>query len=101
MEALLFGVTADDESVRALGCMGVGVVSEFGAADPELETLRSKVGPRIFRRLTERVREGQTCGEVDSTIDAREVAAFSTDDDAKHSARRPCGWRREDLAHAG
>jgi TetR/AcrR family transcriptional regulator, transcriptional repressor for nem operon len=76
IEALLLGLVAEDESVRALGCMGVGAVGEFGAADPELVTLRSKVGPRLFRRLAERVREGQTCGEVDSTIDAHEAAAF-------------------------
>ena len=76
MEALLLGLIAEDESVRALGCMGVGAVGEFGAADPELAMLRSKVGPRLFRRLTERVREGQACGEVDPTIDAREAAAF-------------------------
>jgi TetR/AcrR family transcriptional repressor of nem operon len=76
MEALLLGLIVEDESVRALGCMGVGAVGEFGAADPELVTLRSKVGPRLFRRLAERVREGQACGEVDPTIDAREAAAF-------------------------
>lgn len=76
MEALLLGLIAEDESVRALGCMGVGAVGEFGAADPELAMLRSKVGPKLFRRLTERVREGQACGEVDPTIDAREAASF-------------------------
>ncbi|MGB8417433.1 TetR/AcrR family transcriptional regulator [Paraburkholderia sp.] len=76
IEALLLGLIAEDENVRALGCMGVGAVSEFGAADAELVTLRSKVGPRIFRRLAERIREGQACGEVDPTIDAREAAAF-------------------------
>jgi TetR/AcrR family transcriptional repressor of nem operon len=76
MEALLLGLIAEDGSVRALGCMGVGAVGEFGAADPELVILRSKVGPRLFRRLTERIREGQARGEVDLTIDAREAAAF-------------------------
>lgn len=76
IEALLLGVIADDDSVRALGCMGVGAVGEFGAADPELVALRSKVGPRLFRRLAERIREGQACGEVDPTVDAREAAAF-------------------------
>lgn len=76
MEALLLGLIADDESVRALGCMGVGAVGEFGAADPELVMLRSKVGPRLFKRLLERIREGQASGEVDASIDAREAAAF-------------------------
>jgi hypothetical protein len=56
--------------------MGVNAVCEFGAADPELVMLRSKVGPRLFRRLVERIREAQASGEVDVTIDAREAAAF-------------------------
>jgi len=38
--------------------------------------LRSEVGPRLFRRLVERIREGQACGEVDLAIDAREAAVF-------------------------
>jgi TetR/AcrR family transcriptional regulator, transcriptional repressor for nem operon len=76
IEALLLGLISEDDSVRALGCMGVNAVCEFGAADPALVMLRSKVGPRLFRRLVERIREGQASGEVDPTIDAREAAAF-------------------------
>ena len=76
IEALLLGLIAEDDGVRALGCMGVSAVSEFGTADPELVTLRSKVGPRLFRCLVERIREGQACGEVDLAINAREAAAF-------------------------
>jgi len=56
--------------------MGVNAVCEFGAADPELVMRRSKVGPRLFRRLVERIHEGQACGEVDRAINAREAAAF-------------------------
>lgn len=76
IESLLFGLIAEDDCVRALGCMGVSAVGEFGAADPELVMLRSKVGPALARRLAERIREGQTCGEVDPAIDARQAAAF-------------------------
>jgi TetR/AcrR family transcriptional repressor of nem operon len=76
IEALLLGLIAEDDRVRALGCMGVGSVGEFGVADPELVMLRSKVGPRLFRRLAERIREGQAIGEIDPAIDAREAAAF-------------------------
>src|SRR6267154_3694745 len=76
IEALLIGLISEDDSVRALGCMGVSSVCEFGAADPELVMLRSKVGPRLFRRLVERIHEGQACGEVDRAINAREAAAF-------------------------
>jgi TetR/AcrR family transcriptional repressor of nem operon len=76
IEALLFELIAEDDHVRSLGCMGVGAVSEFGAADPELVMLRSKVAPRLSRRLAERIREGQACGELDPTLNAREATAF-------------------------
>jgi TetR/AcrR family transcriptional repressor of nem operon len=76
IEALLRGLIVEDDTVRALGCMGVSAVSEFGTADPDLVMLRSKVAPRLLRRLAERIREGQACGEVDLAIDAREAAAF-------------------------
>jgi TetR/AcrR family transcriptional repressor of nem operon len=76
IQALLLGLIAEDDSVRALGCMGVGAVSEFGIADPELVMLRSKVAPRLSRRLAERTRAGQACGEIDPAMDAREVATF-------------------------
>jgi AcrR family transcriptional regulator len=76
IEALLQGLISEDNRVRALGCMGVSAVCEFGAADPELVMLRSKAGPRLIRRLVDRIREGQACGEVDRAIDAHEAAAF-------------------------
>jgi TetR/AcrR family transcriptional regulator, transcriptional repressor for nem operon len=76
IEALLLGLVADDDGERALGCMGVGAVSEFGSADPELAALRAKVGPRLSRRLVERIREGQASGEIDAALDARQAAAF-------------------------
>jgi TetR/AcrR family transcriptional regulator, transcriptional repressor for nem operon len=76
IEALLFGLIAEDDCVRALGCLGVSTIGEFGAADRELVMLRSKAGPKLFRRLVERIREGQACGEVDPAMDARQAAAF-------------------------
>ncbi|WP_321921871.1 TetR/AcrR family transcriptional regulator [Paraburkholderia guartelaensis] len=76
IEALLLGLVADDEDERALGCMGVVAMSEFGAADPELVALRNKVAPRLSKRLVERIREGQACGEIDPDLDARQAAAF-------------------------
>jgi AcrR family transcriptional regulator len=76
IDALLAGLIAEDDSARALGCMGVSAIGEFGAADAELATLRSNVGRALLKRLTERIREGQVLGEVDPSINAREAAAF-------------------------
>jgi TetR/AcrR family transcriptional repressor of nem operon len=76
VRALLLGLIAEDDEQRALGCMGVGAVSEFGATDPTLVELRAKVGPLVFARLVERLREGQARGEIDSAMDAEEAAGF-------------------------
>jgi TetR/AcrR family transcriptional repressor of nem operon len=73
---LLRGLISDDEDERALGCMGVGSVAEFGTADPELVALRAKPGPALRAQLVARLREGQANGEIDSRLDAQETASF-------------------------
>ncbi len=74
--ALLLGLIAEDDRVRAMGCMGVGAVGEFGVGDPALMALRAKVGPPVFSRLLERLREGQARGEIDPSMDAAAAARF-------------------------
>lgn len=76
IKALLVGLIARDENQRAMGCMGVGAVSEFGADDPALVELRVKVGPVLLSCLVERLREGQTRGEIDSAMNVKEAARF-------------------------
>jgi TetR/AcrR family transcriptional repressor of nem operon len=76
IRSLLLGLIAEDDELRAMGCMGVGAVSEFGTADPTLVELRAKVAPVVFARLVERLREGQGRGEIDSAMDAKEAAGF-------------------------
>jgi TetR/AcrR family transcriptional repressor of nem operon len=76
IEALLFGLIAEDDRARALGCMGVSAIGEFGTADQELVKLRGNAATTLFKRLAERIREAQALGEVDPSINARETAAF-------------------------
>ena len=76
IEALLLGLIAEDDRLRAMGCMGVGAVGEFGAGDPALMALRAKVGPPVFNRLAERLHEGQATGEIDPSMDAAAAARF-------------------------
>jgi AcrR family transcriptional regulator len=73
---LLIGLIAEDDELRAMGCMGVGAVGEFGASDPELLALRAKVAPLLWSRLVDRIREGQACGEFDRNLDPAEAAVF-------------------------
>ena len=76
VEALLLGLIAQDDGERAMGCMGVGAVSEFGAGDPALAELRARVGPVLFAGLVDRLREGQAQGEIVPAMNAEEAARF-------------------------
>ncbi|HVJ51739.1 MAG TPA: TetR/AcrR family transcriptional regulator [Aliidongia sp.] len=76
IEALLLGLIAEDAGQRALGCMGVGAVSEFGVGDPALAELRAKVGPVLFSCLIDRLCEGQARGEIDPAMNAEDAAGF-------------------------
>src|SRR6202011_5672567 len=72
----LLGLISSKDDIRALGCMGVGAICEFGSTDPGIATLRSKVSPALHGRLTERLKEGQAAGEIDRSLDCATVASF-------------------------
>ncbi len=74
--ALLQGLTPQDDAERALGCMGVGSVSEFGTGDPALVEQRGKAGTLLGTRIADRIREGQGAGEIDPALDPGQAAAF-------------------------
>lgn len=73
---LLVGLIPEDACLRARGCMGIGSVSEFGAGDADVTALRDKAAQRLSRALLTRIKQGQDAGDIDPTIDAKEVAAF-------------------------
>lgn len=76
IEDLLTGLVSDDDCERALGCMGVGSVGEFGITDEELNLRREKASALLGRRIVERIEEGQRLGEVDPGLDPVEASAF-------------------------
>jgi AcrR family transcriptional regulator len=76
IRAMLQGLVADDDKLRALGCMGVGAACEFGASEPQLAELRAKGATYLRTKLAERVREGQSTGEIDRALDAEEAASY-------------------------
>jgi AcrR family transcriptional regulator len=73
---LLVGLAEPDDSTRALGCLGVNSVGEFGSSDGELVEGRTSVGALLESRLAARIREGQKSGDIDSSISAKKAAAF-------------------------
>jgi AcrR family transcriptional regulator len=77
VKALLLGLISDDDDTRALGCMGVGAICEFGSTDPDIAALRSKASPALLHsRLAERLKEGQAAGEIDCSLDCAAAASF-------------------------
>jgi TetR/AcrR family transcriptional regulator, transcriptional repressor for nem operon len=76
IEDLLTGLVSNDDCERALGCMGVGSVGEFGITDEELNIQRGKVSTSLGRRIAERVEQGQRLGEIDPGLDPAEASAF-------------------------
>ena len=75
VKALLLGLS-DNSDTRALGCMGVGAICEFGATDPDIAALRSKISPVLHGRLVDRLKEGQAAGEIDCSLDCAAAASF-------------------------
>lgn len=73
---MLGGLAVDDDAMRVLGCMGVGSACEFGTAEPQLSEQRAKASTYLQSRLVKRIREGQTTGEIDPTLNAREAADY-------------------------
>src|SRR5258706_7520589 len=64
VQALLLGLISNNDDIRALGCMGVGAICEFGSTDPDIAALRAKVSPALHSRLVKRLKEGQARGEI-------------------------------------
>src|SRR5258708_38459695 len=76
IQALLLGLISNNDDIRALGCMGVGAICEFGSTDPDIAALRSKVSPALHSRLAERLNEGQAAGGIDRSLDFGTAGSF-------------------------
>lgn len=76
IRGLLVGIAVDDDAVRALGCLGVGSVGEFGASDPEVLAIRARGGERLATELGRRVNEAITAGELDDRLDTAQTVDY-------------------------
>ncbi|PSM42974.1 TetR/AcrR family transcriptional regulator [Streptomyces dioscori] len=73
---LLTGIAAEDDETRALGCLGVGSVSEFGTRDPELSRMHEAVNRTLHEGLIARIQEAKSLGEIDEGLSAERAAEF-------------------------
>ncbi|MFP3754048.1 TetR/AcrR family transcriptional regulator [Cupriavidus sp. SIMBA_020] len=76
IRALLWGLAPSNAAERALGCLGVGAVGEFGTTDEELLQLAHSVSRSLSKRIAERIAEGQAQREIAADIDRNDAAAF-------------------------
>ncbi|MET0334317.1 MAG: TetR/AcrR family transcriptional regulator [Rhizobacter sp.] len=76
LRKLLTGLADPDDETRALGCLGVGAVGEFGTSDPELLAQSSQAGAFLASSIVDRLREGQRLGEIDASLDVRKACAL-------------------------
>ena len=74
IEAMLLGLIDEDPAVREKGCMGVGSVCEFGAADADLAALRASAGGLQHQALVERLEAAKAEGEVAASLDVEAAA---------------------------
>jgi TetR/AcrR family transcriptional repressor of nem operon len=87
--ALLLATAALPEAERALGCMGINAVCEFGQSAPDVAAAGRVNGPRLAAALTRRLEEAKARGEIASGLDIRAATRFlqSTYNGLKVSAK--------------
>jgi AcrR family transcriptional regulator len=72
----LASVAAESPELRALGCMGVNAICEFGQADPDVAA-SGAANAGVLQAALERVlREAKARGEVDRALDERAAGRF-------------------------
>lgn len=76
LKDLLIGLIPDDDSLRCRGCMGVGSIGEFGITDTEMVEMRERMIAVFHTKVVERIREGQTLGEIDPSLDPEQAASL-------------------------
>jgi AcrR family transcriptional regulator len=57
-------------------CLGVGSLSEFGNANPELVSLREGIGNRLRKAISNKIQDAQVQGDIAPQLDAGHAAGF-------------------------
>ncbi|WP_304166309.1 TetR/AcrR family transcriptional regulator [Phenylobacterium aquaticum] len=72
---VLLAEAALPPEARAMGCMGVNSICEFGQGDSEVASVRAANGALVERALTELLTEGVACGDLRADLDVRAAAS--------------------------
>jgi len=72
--ALLLSYSKEKPRRRALGCMGVAAICEFGVSDPEVARIGKSSSARLESLLQRLLRDAKARGEVRASLDERAAA---------------------------
>ena len=75
LRRMLFAEAEMPAEQRALGCMGVNAICEFGQSDPDVAAARAG-GALLERALIALLADGVACGELRPALDVRAAARF-------------------------
>lgn len=73
---MLMAMANADPGFRALGCMGVGAISEFGQADAEINAMGRQSGEVLHAAVEKALRRARADREVAADIDISGAARF-------------------------
>jgi TetR/AcrR family transcriptional regulator, transcriptional repressor for nem operon len=76
IEQFLVAVARETPTQRAMGCMGVRAICDFGTSDPDVSALGKSAGAVVESALEDTLRNAKAKNEVRSSVDVRAAARF-------------------------
>jgi TetR/AcrR family transcriptional regulator, transcriptional repressor for nem operon len=72
----LVAVADETPDKRALGCMGVNAICEFGESDADVSAIGQKSDAVVVAALEQTLKEAKAKGQIRATLDERAAARF-------------------------
>jgi TetR/AcrR family transcriptional regulator, transcriptional repressor for nem operon len=76
IEQFLVAVARETPTQRAMGCMGVRAICDFGTSDPDVSALGKSAGAVVESALEDTLRKAKAKNEVRSSLNVRAAARF-------------------------
>jgi TetR/AcrR family transcriptional regulator, transcriptional repressor for nem operon len=76
IEQFLVAVARETPTQRAMGCMGVRAICDFGTSDPDVSALGKSAGTVVESALEDTLRKAKAKNEVRSSVNVRAAARF-------------------------
>ena len=76
IEQFLVAVARETPTQRAMGCMGVRAICDFGTSDPDVSALGKSAGTVVESALEDTLRKAKAKNEVRSSLNVRAAAQF-------------------------